>query len=273
MRGVLLATLAVGTIASAPAAERVVSLGGEITEIVYALGDGDKLVAVDSTSSYPAAAKELPNVGYVRALSAEGVLALEPDLILASPDAGPPNVMEQLRASGVEIYIAPEEASLDGIGAKIRGVAGALGLADAGDELAERFAAEVDRTSSVVDGDAELSAVYLMGGAGGGLMAAGTGTAGDVMLKAAGLKNVIVYEGYKPVSPESLLGLAPEVIVTGDRTVDGIGGLEQLKSLPAVAGTPAVADGKVVVCDELYLLGMGPRAAQAALELAETARK
>lgn len=273
MKAVLLVALALG-VTSAPAAERIVSLGGEITEIVYALGEGGKLVAVDSTSSYPAEAKELPGVGYVRALSAEGVLALEPDLILASPDAGPPNVMEQLRATGVTIYTASGESSLDGIDEKIRGVAKALGRTEAGDELAMKFDSEVERTRSVVDEGAELSAVYLMGRGDGVLLAAGTGTAADVMLKAAGLKNVITaYEGYKPVSPESLLGLAPQVIVTGDRTVGGVGGLEKLEALPSLAGTPAVRDGKVVVFDDLYLLGMGPRAAQAALELAEAARK
>ncbi len=273
MRTIVLATLIVGA-ASAQAAERIVSLGGEITEIVYALGEGGKLVAVDSTSSYPEAAGELPNVGYVRALSAEGVLALEPDLILASDAAGPPNVMEQLRATGVEIYVAPDESSLAGITEKIRGVAGALGLAEAGAELAKNFEFEVERTRSVTKGGENLKAVYLMGRGDGVLLAAGTDTAADVMLEAAGLENVISsYEGYKPVSPESLLALGPRVVVTGERTVGGLGGLEKLKALPALAGTPAVVDGNVVVMDDLYLLGMGPRAAQAALELAQAARK
>ncbi len=266
MKIVFSLVLALG-VASAQAAERIVSLGGEITEIVYALGDGDRLVAVDSTSSYPESAGALPNVGYVRALSAEGVLALEPDLILASPDAGPPNVMAQLRASGVAIYTAPDESSLAGISEKIRGVAGALGRREDGDELAEKFEAEVARTSEVVRGDAELTAVYLMGRGDGVLLAAGTGTAADTMLKASGLKNVIAtYEGYKPVSPESLLSLAPAVVVTGERTVAGVGGLNAFEALPAVVG-------KVVMMDDLYLLGMGPRAAQAALELAQAARE
>lgn len=272
MRWLVVALIALGI--PVHATERIVSLGGEITEIVYALGDGGKLVAVDSTSSYPAAAKELPNVGYVRALSAEGVLALKPDLILASASAGPPNVMEQLRATGVGIYTAPDESSLTGIDDKIRGVAEALGREEVGDELTKKFESEIERVRSVVDGDTELSAVYLMGRGDGVLMAAGSGTAADVMLKAAGLKNVITgYEGYKSVSPESLLALEPQIIVTGERTVGVVGGLAKLKALPALAGTPAVRDGKVVVFDDLYLLGMGPRAAQAALELAEAARK
>ncbi len=266
MRAALIGALALALV-SVQAAERVVSLGGEITEIVYALGDGGKLVAVDSTSSYPAEAKELPNVGYVRALSAEGVLALQPDLILASPDAGPPNVMEQLRATGVEIYTAPKEADLAGIAEKIRGVAGALGREEAGDELVKRFESEAEATQVAVTADEWLSAVYLMGRGDGVLLAAGSGTAADTMLAAAGLKNVIAtYEGYKPMSPESLLALAPKVVVTGERTVGGVGGLEKFKALPAVSG-------KVVVMDDLYLLGMGPRAAQAASELAQAARK
>ncbi len=271
MRWVVFALLALA--GSAPAADRVVSLGGAVTEIVYALGEGGKLIAVDSTSTYPEAAKELPDVGYVRALSAEGILAMTPDLILASPDAGPPNVIEQLRAAGTEVVVVPDDPGLDGVDAKIRAVADALGLSEAGEKLAKEFDAD-RKLASEASETADVSAVYLMGRGDGVLLAAGRGTSADVMLSAAGLKNVVTeYEGYKPVSPESLIALGPEVIVTGERTVAGAGGLDKLKLNPAVAQTPASQAGRILVYDDLYLLGLGPRAAKAATELARAARE
>src|SRR5690606_16447283 len=66
---------------TAPDASRIVAVGGSITEILYALGRQDRVVAVDSTSAYPPAAlQDKPNVGYMRALSPEGVLGLNPSL-------------------------------------------------------------------------------------------------------------------------------------------------------------------------------------------------
>lgn len=90
-------TAALAGQALADPASRVVSLGGAVTEIVFALGEEDRLVARDTTSDHPAAAEELPDVGYIRALSAEGVLSVSPDLILAEEGAGPPEAVELLK--------------------------------------------------------------------------------------------------------------------------------------------------------------------------------
>lgn len=96
--------------------DRIIAIGGSITEIIYALGAEDRLVAVDSTSMYPASALERhPDVGYMRALSAEPVLSVNPDVILAIDDAGPPEVLEQLQATGVTVLTIPDEPSIEGL--------------------------------------------------------------------------------------------------------------------------------------------------------------
>lgn len=255
------------------APERIVSLGGDLTEIVYQLGKGDALVGVDLTSTYPEEATKLPQVGYVRALSAEGILAMKPDLILANGDAGPPEVLTQLKEAGVKVVALPKNHSVEGIGEKIVAVADALEVPDAGAKLAEEFNKERAEAETQAKAGAPLTAVYVMARGDGALIAGGTGTAADAVLKAAGLENVAGdAPGYKPVSSEALVALDPAVIVTGSRSVEAAGGLERFKENPALSHTKAAKDGRILVFDDMYLLGLGPRTAKAVSELAAKAR-
>ncbi|MGH8046768.1 MAG: heme/hemin ABC transporter substrate-binding protein [Chthoniobacterales bacterium] len=253
---------------------RVVSLGGDVTEIAFALGKGDAIAAVDVTSTYPAAANKLPKVGYVRALSAEGILAMKPDLILASGDAGPPEAIAQFKAAGIPIVALPKDHTLAGIHAKIESVAAALDAKAEGEKLATEFdAARKAAEAAAKNGDA-VTAVYVMARPDGALIAAGAGTAADAMLAAAGLKNMFAgAPGYKPVSAESLIAANPTVIVTGERSVQGSGGLDKFKTNPALSATSAVKNDHLLVFDDMYLLGLGPRSAQAVRELAAAARR
>jgi iron complex transport system substrate-binding protein len=253
---------------------RVVSLGGDVTEIAFALGKGGDIAAVDVTSTYPAAALKLPKVGYVRALSAEGILAMKPDLILASGDAGPAEAIEQLKAAGIPIVVLPKDHTLAGIQGKTQSVADALDAKVEGEKLAAAFDVDRINAEATAKGGKPVTAVYVMGRADGALVAAGKGTAADAMLSAAGLTNVFAAaEGYKPVSGEALIAENPAVIVTGERTVQTSGGLDKLKANPALSATAAVKSDHLLVFDDMYLLGLGPRAAQAARELASAARK
>lgn len=258
-----------------PAApQRVVSLGGDVTEIVFALGKGDAVTAVDVTSMYPEAALKLPKVGYVRALSAEGILAMKPDLILASGEAGPPETLEQLKSAGIPLVTLPKDHTLTGIESKIVSIAEALDVKAEGEKLAANFDAERQGAEKAAKSGAPVDAVYIMARSDGALIGAGKGTAADAMLAAAGLHNVLgEANGYKPVSGESLIAAAPTIIVTGERTIQACGGLDKFKQNPALAPTPAVKSDHVLVFDDMYLLGLGPRAAKAASELAAAARK
>ena len=112
-RAILVAALA--GLAAPAAAERVVAIGGAITEIVYRLDRAGALVAVDSTSNHPPAATELPDVGYMRRLAAEPLLSLDPDRVIAVADAGPPVVFEQLRQAGVTVTRVPDEPGPAGV--------------------------------------------------------------------------------------------------------------------------------------------------------------
>ena len=129
-------------LAAAPAAaarQRVVSVGGAVTETVYALGAGDRLVGADAGSTYPAEAKALPKIGSHRGLSAEGILSLDPDLLLVTDEAGPAAVLRQVRAAGVRVVELPNAHTLAGAAAKVRAAADALGMADRGEVLARKI--------------------------------------------------------------------------------------------------------------------------------------
>jgi len=117
--------------------KRITSAGGSITEIIYFLNFQKNLVAVDVTSNYPPEARDLPSIGYVRQLSAEGVLSLDPTIIIGEDDMGPPSVMEQIKRTNVEIKIIPENHTVEGILEKVKCVSKIIG-ADS-DELIDTY--------------------------------------------------------------------------------------------------------------------------------------
>lgn len=252
--------------------QRIVSLGSSVTEILYAIGVRDQIVAVDSGSLYPEAAKALPKTGYMRTLSAEGLLSLQPTLIIATSEAGPPQALAYLKEAGVELLILPEKHTLEGVEEKITAIAKRLDKSEKGQALVD--ALHLAEKTLAEPASTQPKAVFVSSRGAHGLMAAGTNTAAHAMLTMAGAKNVAdSYTGYKPLSAEYLMMASPEVIVTGQRTLDTAGGEEAFLKTPALQDTPAGRQKKVVAMDDIYILGFGPRSGQAALDLAGAIRK
>lgn len=239
---------------------RIVVAGGSLTEIVFALGAQDQVVAVDVTSTYPPAATQLPQIGYVRDLSAEGLLSLEPTLILAEHDAGPPDVMAQLDAVGIEVLRVPETFSREGIEAKIHCVAAALGTSDRGAALVESLA-------TLPAAPLDTRGLVTIGIDGGAPLVAGTNTSGDGLLAMAGVGNLVAHEGWKPVSREAMVALAPAFLLISERGLRQAGGMDKLLDHPALRLTPAAQNRRVIVMDGMAMLGFGPRTVEAARSL------
>lgn len=251
--------------------QRIIAIGGSITEIIYALGAQERLAAVDSASLYPARALEThPNVGYMRTLSAEPVLSVGPDLILAVADAGPPEVIKQIRQTGVPVLTISDEPSVRGAQQKIRAVARALGLEREGEQLVARMEREYRTLSERLKAvKVQPKVLFLLSTGNGAPLAAGAGTSAHSMIKLAGGRNVMErIKGYKMVTPEAIVAAAPEIIVATRRTFARYGSKEKLLSLPELAATPAAAAGRLLVFDGLYLVGFGPRTVAAMRELA-----
>jgi iron complex transport system substrate-binding protein len=255
--------------AAARPTERIVSVGGAVTETLFALGAGPSVVAVDTSSVFPAAATALPQVGYQRSLAAEPILALRPTLIIAAPEAGPPSALDQLRAAGVRVEVVGQAHSPEATVARTRAIAAVLGADGQGAVLAEQIgrgaaaASERARARRVAP---RVAFVYARGG--GNVMVSGSGTAASAMLTLAGAVNAVDgYEGFKPLSAEAMVAAQPEAILVLARGLEAAGGMDGVLAIPGVAETPAGKARRVVVMDDLLLLGFGPRLPEAIDEL------
>ncbi|MDX2081484.1 MAG: ABC transporter substrate-binding protein [Terrimicrobiaceae bacterium] len=247
---------------------RIVSIGGAATETVFAIGAGDRVVGVDTTSTFPSEATKLPQVGYQRALSAEGIASLNPDLVILPATAGPPTAVAQLEQLKVPLLRLEEGHTVEAAANRIREIGEALGLVAAADKLA----AELEREAAAVVPPSTPAprVLFVMSAGGRAPMVAGTNTAADSAIRLAGGQNVVTdFEGYKQLTPEALVTLAPEVIVTTSRTVAANGDAKRAADLlPGLEMTPAGQSNRLVVMEDLYLLGFGPRAGEALGELA-----
>lgn len=248
---------------------RVVAIGGSITEIVYALGAGDRLVARDSTSTYPPEATKLPDIGYMRQLSPESVLSVDPTAILAQEGSGPPEAMDVLKKAAVPLIIVPEKYSEDGILEKIRIVGEALDRPEAAEKLARTVRDEIDAAEKrLATIKTPKHVLFVLSAQGGKLLASGTGTAADGIIRLAGARNAMdAFEGYKPLSDEAVIVARPDVILMMTGGAPGGLGDEEILSQPGIAATPAGASKALIRMDGLYLLGFGPRTASAVREL------
>lgn len=249
---------------------RLVAVGGSITEIVYALGEEGRLIARDSTGTYPPQALALPDVGYMRALSPEGVLSVDPSGILALEGSGPADALEVLKKASVPVVMVPDGFDREGILAKIRTVGHAIGVEDKAARLAEEIDRQIRDTQALTAKITERKRVlFILSTQGGKLLASGTGTAADgIVAMAGGVNAVDGYAGYKQISDEAVIEAKPDFVLMMDRGGDHGATADELLAHPAIAATPAGRDRAVIRMDGAYLLGFGPRTAAAARALA-----
>lgn len=251
-------------------AKRVVAIGGSITEIVYALGEQGRLAGRDSTSVYPEAAAALPDIGYMRAISPEGVLAIDPDGILSLEGSGPAEAIDVLRKASVPFVTVPESFDEAGILAKVKAVGEALGVPEKASALTEAVKEDLDRAIAATKSVTERKTVlFVLSMQGGKILASGTGTAADgIIAMAGGINAVREFEGYKPLTDEAVIMARPDLILMMDRGGDHAANEQDMKVHPSLGQTPAVQNGAILRMDGAYLLGFGPRTAAAARDLA-----
>ena len=250
---------------------RIVTLGGSVTEIVYALGAGDQVVGVDASSVYPEAATEKPNVGYFRKVPAEGVLSLNPSLVLALEGTGPPTVFEQFRSAGVRTVKVSEVPSVEGAKQKIRKLGDLLGRSARADSLIAAMERELEAARALRTEASSTPRVLFVYARGSGTMnVAGRGTSAAAMIELAGGTNAITdFEGHKPMSAEAVVEAEPDVILALTRGLESIGGTKGLLEQPGIPLTPAGKQKRIVAMDDLLLLGFGPRLGTAVQRLTD----
>jgi iron complex transport system substrate-binding protein len=247
-------------------AVRVVALSGGITETVYALGVGSKVVGVDASSHFPAETAKVPRFNYHRKLSTEPILAQKPSLVLASKDSGPPAVIEQLKAAGIRVEVFDEPANFEDAKTRITKIGAALGKPDEAAKLVAKMDADLAKVKKVENGPSVLG-LYARGPK--TLMVAGKSTVLETMVSLAGGKNVPAgFDGFKPLTPEVVVGAAPEVLLISTHGLQSLGGKDGLAGVPALADTPAVKNKRIIAIDDAILLSFGPRSASAVESIA-----
>lgn len=251
---------------------RIVSLGGIITETIYALGMGSSIVGVDVSSIYPAEANRIPKVGYWRGLSAEGVLSLKPNLVLATYDTGPELALNQIKKTGVKVYKTPAKFNLETAKSNIKDIASLVGKTNEGNEIIKALDEgykEVQKKVARLKKKQKTIFIYFRGGK--IMNLGGKGTPANDMIELAGGESLgKKVDGWKNVTSEFFITSKPDVLIVTRTGIESVGGMDRLKELPGVASTPAVKNNRIVVVDDLAFLGFGPRLNQSLNQLLDT---
>ncbi|WP_122620411.1 ABC transporter substrate-binding protein [Streptomyces sp. Tu 4128] len=247
-------------------AERVVPLSGSLSEIVFTLGLGDRVVARDVTATFEQASK-LPVVTRGHDVSAESVLSLRPDLVIAETTTGPAEAVDQIRAAGVPVLFVEAAGGLDDVGPRIRAVADALGVPAAGKELTRRSEERIEAArKDVPHGEKpRVAFLYLRGSASVYLIGGADSGAGS-LIGAAGAVDAGAASGldkdFTPITSEALVKAAPDAILVMSKGLESVGGVDGLVKIPGVAQTPAGMDRRIVSVEDGVLLNYGPRTDQ-----------
>lgn len=275
-RALLLAAVFILGSQAVHAAEKLLTIGGAVTEIVYALGKGDEVIANDLTSAYPEAAASKPKVGYMRTLSAEGLISTGATLIIAEAGAGPRNVIDQVRNAGVKVLQLQDNTHTpEQVAADIRAIGRQLNASNT-EEVARQFENAWKATESQL---AKLAGkpkvLFVMNNAARGAQAAGDDTAASAVIRLARAENVMAgqYKGYRPLTAEALVAAAPDVVIVTNEGLEASGGMQGFLKTPGMSMTPAGRNKRIVSMDTQYILGFTPRLPSALAELAQAIRK
>ncbi|WP_100444698.1 heme/hemin ABC transporter substrate-binding protein [Glycomyces xiaoerkulensis] len=268
----LTVTDATGARTTVTSVDRIVPLSGSLSEIVFTLGLGENVVARDITATFEQAA-DLPVVSRGHDVSAEGVLSLEPDLVLAETTSGPEASLDQIGAAGVPVVVFEPATGLDDVDDRITGVATALGLDRAGADLVERTTVEIKSATDGLDAAEapRVAFLYLRGTASVYLIGGSDSGAASLIEAAGGIDaGAEVLEGdFVPLTPEALAAVAPDVILVMDKGLESVGGVEGLVEIPGVAQTPAGQSERIAHLPDGMMLSYGPRTGDVVTELAE----
>lgn len=255
-------------------ASRILPLTGSLAEIVFTLGLGDNVVGRDVAATFDEAA-DLPVISEGHDVSAESVLALQPTVILADTQTGPPETIEQIQGSGIPVVIVEEAWSFDEMYPRFERVAEALGVPDSGTRLVERTReqmAAVRETSVEASGSPLVAFLYLRGTAGVYLLG-GKGSGADAMLAEIGARDAGVEMGlnvaFTPITTEALIEAQPDVLLVMTKGLESVGGIDGLVEIPGVAQTPAGQNRAVIDFEDGVLLNFGPRTPQVIAAMAE----
>ncbi len=244
---------------------RIVTLSGDLTEVVFALGFGSSVVATDVTTVHPADAVGLPIVGVGRFLTAEGVLAEAPTLVLGDTQTSPIETIEQIRSAGVPVVILDVPTTFDGLYEKLEQIGVVLGVAEEAQSLAADVRSAIEGTLAEApryDPQPRIAFVYSRGPD--VMLLFGSEMTTQPLIEAVGGVDVGAAAGVVgtvSVTPEAMVAASPDVIVITSEGLAALGGIDGLLTIPGFAETPAGRDRRILDYPEGDILTFGPRIA------------
>ncbi|MGA0043999.1 MAG: heme/hemin ABC transporter substrate-binding protein [Ilumatobacteraceae bacterium] len=262
-----------GIVVEVTDSSRIIVLNEAIAEIVVSLGMQDFIIGRDATTTLASLA-DVEEVSNGHDISAESVLSLRPSVVIGDTRTGPPEALQQLRAAGVAVLVAPEVWTLSDLPSRVEMIAGALGIPRAGDRLVDLTQRAIDDALRGVGAYADVlrvaflyvrgtASVYLLGG---------TGSGADELVAATGAVDVGALNGlsaFTPLTAEAIVQADPDVLLVMTRGLDSVGGIDGLLALPGVSSTRAAATRAVIAVDDDLLLSFGPRTGALIARLAE----
>ena len=251
---------------------KIVIAGGSLTEIVYDLKEEEKILAVDVTSNFPPEVKDFPSVGYVRALSTEGLLSLGPTLILGEEDMGPPLVLDQLKIVGVDIRVIKDDFSSSSILSKVECISEIIGAKKINTKrLINNLKEKINvLETNIKKNNRAMTILLILGLQGTSPIAAGHSTSGHGFINLLGAKNIMEdVEGWKPISSESILLKNPDIILVTKRGIRSFKNDEAFSKHSSIKFTNAAKNRNVFSLDGMSMLGFGPRTIETAIFVSE----
>ncbi|HET6995851.1 MAG TPA: ABC transporter substrate-binding protein [Chitinophagaceae bacterium] len=254
--------------------QRIVCLSKHLTEMMFALGKGHDIVAVDLSSTYPDSAKLLKTVGYHRALSPESIIAMDPDLVIHSNDIGPENVLPQITNAGLNIKAFGGANTIDSAKLLLKELGKFFGEEKKADSIVDKMQRDISaatdsvRAMNIKD---SLRVMIIHFGRANNVyfVMSGRRGVGDKMIALAGGKTAIYdAKGARQISAEAVATANPDVIIATDFGFDQMGNMDKfIDGVPGVALTNAGKNKRIVRFEEHDLVYFGPRTAENIIKL------
>ena len=269
IRGILL-VVALATLSTKSVAQRIITAGSSSTEIVCRLGLCDNIVATDRTSLYPPQMQSLPSIGYRSSITAEGIISLDPEILILEKGYVSDVILEQVKNAGQKVLVVENNSNLEDTKLRITQIAQALDKVKEGKDLIAEMEKDLAELKSKVDATSERPTVLCVYARGAGNMSvAGTGT-GFMLIELAGTKNAVPeIDGYKPLNAEALINANPDYLLFFESGLGGLGGIDGVLKIPGVAQTTAGKKRQIISIDGVKLTNWGPRLVEAANEIFE----
>lgn len=243
--------------------KRIVSLNGAITETIYALNQGDYLVGVDVTSTYPAEVDQIEKLGYVRSVNLEKIISLEPDFVLANDGEISQEQIQALQSAGILVDVIQRKYSVEGTIEMISNIGELFDEKDKAAALINEI-----KLDSLITPEQPKSVLFIYSRGPGNLLVAGTNTPASAIIELALGKNAITeVEGYVPLNAEYLIQTNPDYILMFDSGLASLGGKEGLSIIEGISQTNAWKNDNIISMEGHLLAGFGPRVHLAATQL------